>query len=103
MQVKWGKRLLWLLSIMMIGHLVVSGDVVFAEGFSVGAEAVSGINSLNNVFYTLIEGVGDILMILGVWRFGIAFTSDHANEISKGVSAMVCGAMLANIKTFMGG
>ncbi len=88
---------------MLIGNLVISEGIVFAAGFSVGGEAISGINSLNNVFYTLIEGVGDILMILGVWKFGIAFSSDHAGEISKGVSALVCGAMLANIKTLMGG
>lgn len=88
---------------MLTGYLVLSDGIVFADGFSVGADAVSGINSLNNVFYTLIEGAGDILMVLGVWRFGVAFSSDHANEISKGVSAMVCGAMLANIKTLMGG
>lgn len=81
-----------------------SGITAFAEGsFSVGADAAGGINDLNNIFFTLIQGAGDILMVLGVWRFGVAFTSDNAHEISKGTSAMVCGAMLANIKTLMGG
>ncbi len=80
------------------------GSAAFAEGsFSVGSDAASGINDLNNIFFTLIEGAGDILMMLGVWRFGVAFTSDNAHEISKGTSAMVCGAVLANIKTLMGG
>ena len=50
------------------------------------AEATKGVNDLNKILYTIIEAAGDILLVLGVWKFGIGITSDQAHELSKGTS-----------------
>lgn len=91
--------------IMILGFLLIplllSFNVSYAD-FSVNSSAASGITKLNNILYKLVEGAGDILLILGVWKFGTGFSSDSAKDISAGISALILGGALANIRGFMG-
>ena len=85
------------LFLLMITPPVYSGAAIIEAS----EEATEGINDLNNILYIIIESAGDILLILGVWKFGIGITSDQAHELSKGVSFLVVGAVLANLQTVM--
>ena len=66
------------------------------------SSATSGVKTIQNILYTVLEGIGDILMMFGVWKFGVSYTTDQAGEISRGTAALLGGALLANIKTLMG-
>ncbi len=83
--------------------LLLRCSVAGAAGIELSSGATEGVDELSTILYGLIQGVGDILLALGVWKFGIGMTSDDAREVSRGVSALVVGAILANIKTLMNG
>lgn len=85
--------------LLLITILTLSITVGYAD--SAAAAAKIGVLS-NKYLYPVVETIGDVFLVLGVWKFGIAMTSDQAEQLSKGIAELAAGAVLANIRTFMG-
>ena len=62
-----------------------------------GSDAPAGTKDIFTVLYTIIEGGGTLMLIYGTIKYGIGMTSDEPREYAKGVSYIICGAILANI------
>lgn len=97
MKRKYMILMLLLFSLLVITPSVHSGAAILEAD----KEATEGVDDLNEILYTIIEGAGDVLLVLGVWKFGIGITSDQAHELSKGTSFLVAGAVLANLQSIM--
>lgn len=89
--------MLLLFSLLVITPSVHSGAAILQAS----EEATEGVDDLNKILYTIIEGAGDVLLVLGVWKFSIGITSDQAHELSKGTSFVAAGAVLANLQAIM--
>lgn len=68
----------------------------------ISSGGTSKVNEISGILYKCIAGVGDLLEIFGAVKFGLAMTSDNAQKLSDGITALVVGVALANIKTIMG-
>ena len=87
------------MAVCLMALLLSKNCIVYAACANV---SLSAITEINDILFSIIEGIGDILMVLGVWRYGIGHTTDQAQELSKGISSLVCGAILANIRSVIG-
>ena len=61
--------------LLLITILTLSITIGYAD--SKVAAAQIGVLS-NKYLYPVVEAIGDIFLVLGVWKFGIAMTSDQA-------------------------
>ena len=82
--------------------LVLTPMVVFGEATPIGNGAINEINTLKNSYLMpIIRGVGDVLMLLGGWKFAIGITSDEAGRLSSGTAELFTGIVIANIDKFL--
>ena len=88
--------LLFIMTLLVLTPMVVFGDTPIGNG------AINEINTLkNNYLMPIVRGVGDVLMLLGGWKFAIGITSDEAGRLSSGTAELFTGIVIANVDKFL--
>ena len=90
--------LLFIMTLLVLTPMVVFGE----EATPIGNGAINEINTLKNSYLMpIVRGVGDVLMLLGGWKFAIGITSDEAGRLSSGTAELFTGIVIANIDKFL--
>ena len=90
------------IAVLMATVIFVGPALVFASG---GAGVVTGINTLKDTLITIIQAVGVVVIVWGVFELGKAFTQhDSASKIQAmgpliGGSIMVAAGIIVTLFT----
>ena len=71
--------------------LLVGADTVLASG---GAGVVTGINTLKDTLITIIQAIGVVVIVWGVFELGKAFTQHDSASKIQAMGPIIGGAIM---------
>ena len=75
----------------MVAAIVAGSAPVFASG---GAGVVTGINTLKDTLITIIQAVGVVVIVWGVFELGKAFTQHDSASKIQAMGPIIGGAIM---------
>ena len=96
--IKWGIALFAIMAVVTFRVITAYADTNIIPSFSVGNKESSPLSTLTNALFTVISAGADVYLVYGGYKWAESFDSDESKEQSKGISTLIAGALLANLK-----